>query len=170
MSGGLARARTRLKAALVLPLWFKLSILTVLVALALSASNPGVLNPKPVNLSFTITGVVPALLAPDATVPMDLSLTNPNHVSLSITRLTARLDAVSGGVGECSMDNFRIDQYSDNRAIAVAASSTRSLRDLDVPVARWPQLTMINRPVNQDGCKSATIAIRYTAEGMEARR
>jgi hypothetical protein len=29
-----------------------------------------------------------------------------------------------------------------------------------------PSITMLNRPVNQDGCKSATLHIAYTGSGQ----
>lgn len=165
MSDDSSDERTRRKKA---AFWLvvKLTLLTSVLALGLSASTTFI-HPTPVNHSFTITAVMPGLLAPDATVPMDLSLTNPNDVGLTITKLTARLDAVSGGLGECSLDDFEIDQYSGSKTITVSASSTRSLGDLQVRRAQWPQLTMIDRPVNQDGCRNARLAISFAAEGTE---
>lgn len=113
--------------------------------------------------SLQITGVVRTWLAPDGTVPVDLALSNPGSVGLSVTRLTAHLENVSGGQGECSLDDFEIRQYSGRYALTIAAASSPSLGDLGVDAAQWPQLTMVDLPINQDGCKGATIAIGFTA-------
>lgn len=121
-------------------------------------------NLRPVGHSFKITGSVRTLFAPGGTVPVDLALSNPNSTQLSITRITARLERVSRGLGECNLDGFRIRQYSGDYALTVPGSSTQSLRDLGIDVAQWPQLSMVNLPVNQNGCRNATIAISFTAE------
>jgi hypothetical protein len=140
--------------------------LTIAACLAV-ALLCAVSNLRPVGHSFKIIGSMHTLIAPGGTVPMDLALFNPNSMGLSVTRITARLEGVSRGLGECNLDDFRIRQYSGDYALTVPSSSTPSLTDLGIDVAQWPQLSMVNLPVNQNGCKNATIAISFTVEAHQ---
>jgi hypothetical protein len=49
----------------------------------------------------------------------------------------------------------------------VPASSTRTLAELGVPAAQWPQISIIDLPTNQDGCRTASVTLAYagTATG-----
>ena len=36
-----------------------------------------------------------------------------------------------------------------------------------VPMDAWPWLTMLNRPLNQDGCKGAEVKLKFKARGLK---
>jgi hypothetical protein len=168
MSSDTVSPFTRIKIAIQPLMRLKIAVIGGMTGLALAASSPAI-NPTPVKPTFMISGILSSLLAPGATVAMDLSLTNPNRVKLTVTKLTAYLDGISGGLGNCTPKDFKIHQYSGDYAFTLAASATRSLGDLKIGLTQWPQLSMINLPVNQDGCKNATVAIRFSGEATETK-
>ena len=55
-----------------------------------------------------------------------------------------------------------MQQYSGTFPLTVPASSTRSLAQLGVQPAFWPQVSIINRPTDQDGCQGATVTLAYS--------
>ena len=61
-----------------------------------------------------------------------------------------------------------IQQFAGAYPFKLAASRTRSLTDLGFPQSQWPQVGMVNRPVNQDGCKGATVTLKYTGTARKA--
>ena len=46
---------------------------------------------------------------------------------------------------------------------ASSTRMTRSLSQLGIGEAQWPEVEMINLPVNQDACKGATFQLDYSA-------
>ena len=47
------------------------------------------------------------------------------------------------------------------RSLVLPGDASTSLVRLGVPAWQWPNLKMRNRPVNQDGCKGATLKLSY---------
>ena len=43
---------------------------------------------------------------------------------------------------------------------------TTDLAAMRVPIETWPWLTMLNRPLNQDGCKGAEMRLKFKARGL----
>jgi hypothetical protein len=41
---------------------------------------------------------------------------------------------------------------------------------MDLADESWPAVGMVDRPVNQDGCKGASVTLRYEASGVEVPR
>ena len=68
----------------------------------------------------------------------------------------------------CDTTDFEIRQFG-GPAFTVAPHARSKLSELGVPEGQWPQLTMLNRPVRQDGCKGATLALAFAAAGGQAR-
>lgn len=64
----------------------------------------------------------------------------------------------------CSRADFRIRQMQP-RMLEVPIGRVTTLWDLGVRRREWPRLTMVNRPVNQDGCKGATLTLGFRARG-----
>ena len=58
----------------------------------------------------------------------------------------------------CIRADFRIRQMPV-RTLAVPSGRITTLFDLGVRRHDWPRLTMLNRPVNQDGCKGALLKL-----------
>jgi hypothetical protein len=52
------------------------------------------------------------------------------------------------------------------RRVLRLPAGTSDLAKLGVPAASWPRLTMLNRSVNQDGCKGAVVRLRFKARGL----
>jgi hypothetical protein len=119
--------------------------------------------------SFAISGTLPRLLAPGIAVPLDLVLTNPHSDDLTISEITTELRAVDAPQGDaihpCTADDFALTQFSGPYGFEVASDSTASLSDLGIPESSWPQVGMVDRAVNQDGCKNASLRLGFTGTG-----
>jgi hypothetical protein len=114
---------------------------------------------------FTIVGNAGSPLEPGVGAPIDLQIINPNSSPLVLTGLTAGVRTLTAPAATaslpCTLADFSVQQYSGSLALTVPASSTRSLAQLGVPVAQWPQISIIDRPTNQDGCKGASLTLAY---------
>ena len=138
---------------------------TATIALIVS-SRPG--DVKGTQLNFGISGSVSAI-EPGVARPLNLSLSNPNQRPLSLTLVTVGARAVTAPHATrllpCTLADFAIWQFSGSYPIAVPASSTLTLSSLGIPSARWPQVAMLDRPVSQNGCIGASLALSYSATG-----
>ena len=116
-----------------------------------------------------ITGV---LLAPGAPAqPLNLVFTNPYNNSgginiLGVTVTVQRGTLKSNGDPNPDCDgpeNLTVTDGSPTPwPLNVPRRSTKSLDELDVDEARWPQVQMLNLPKNQDACKGTTFTFTYT--------
>jgi hypothetical protein len=118
---------------------------------------------------FTIANPVLPLLYPGgATDPMNLSLTNPNSVTIYITSLTVSLSIGAtphSGPAPCTTADFTLAQYSGGYPIALPPG-TKTLQQLGYTQAQWPSIKMLNRPANQDRCQNATLNFSYTGQAQ----
>lgn len=115
-------------------------------------------------LGFAVTGDPgTGVLAPGASIPLDLRVTNPNRQRLEISRL--EVTVVSTSKPGCRASNFAIVQYAGHYPLSVPAGVSRSLAELAVPAGQWPQLRMLDLPSNQDACKGVTLNLRYLGTG-----
>ncbi len=130
---------------------------------ATTPPDPGQGNGAP--QPFAITGNVEGPLQLGVPQPIDLRITNPNTSPLVITDLTASVAAVSAPRATpslpCTLRDFSIQAFSGTLPLTVPASSTRSLAELGVPAAQWPQISIIDLPTNQDGCRAASLTLAY---------
>lgn len=129
-----------------------------------TASTAVVLGVEWHSKGFGIAGDATGL-APGVVVPLDLRLTNPDRSAIAVSgvRVTIRDVVRAPGVSmPCSVSDYTIGQYAGSYPLTVPGHSTRSLSALGVPVASRPKLTMLDRPVNQDGCKGARLILAYT--------
>jgi hypothetical protein len=94
---------------------------------------------------------------------------NPHPQALSVKDLTVtvqELEAPNASASfPCTVDDFAVTQYTGRTKFVVAALQTISLSGLRIPLVQWPEVGMHNTPVNQDGCKGATVTLHYTASG-----
>ena len=131
---------------------------TARASLTLVASRP---RPAP----FSIRGGV-AGLQPGAPQALDLSLTNPNRGSILVTAINVSVLGVSAPnvtwVTPCGPQDFSVAQFSGVYPLTVPAQSTVHLSDLGVSSVQLPELTLLNRPVDQDGCQGASVNLGYT--------
>lgn len=123
--------------------------------------------PPPVN--FTIAGDLARPLEPGAAVPLDLALSNPGATVLTISALGVRIAGVSAPRAStrfaCGPDDFSVTQFSGAYGFTLAPSSTTRLSGLGVAPAQWPQVAMPDRPVNQNGCKGASLRFAFSGAG-----
>lgn len=126
------------------------------------------------SVSFRIAGDTRRPLAPGVRAPVNVELTNPHGFRILVTDLRVSVRRVqaprANASHPCSRRDFEVDQLGTRRAFLIGPTATRTLRGLNVVRARWPHVGMVDRPVNQDGCKAARLTLRYTADGTNIRR
>jgi hypothetical protein len=118
---------------------------------------------------FTISGNLPGLLAPGVSQPLNLTLTNPNKKSLSVTNLTVTVQTVTravAAIGSCGVSDYAVTQYSGPYPLTVPASASASLSSLGVASQYWPKVKMLDTATNQDGCKGAMLTLAYSGSGQ----
>lgn len=116
---------------------------------------------------FTVTGDAGGLLSPGVTVPIDLTLSNPDRVPLSVTNLTVTIRSVLPRPGRsCTASDYAVSQYTGPYPLVLPGGSSRSLTRLGVSAQLWPKTTFVNRPVNQDGCRGARVELGYLGTGQ----
>lgn len=124
--------------------------------------------------SFMISGDVIRPITPGELVALDLRLENTNDLDLRIDRITVAVVDVDAPQSDkrhpCSAADFEVRQLSGSVVLRLAGYSTDSLSGLKLPEANWPAVGMLNRPVNQDGCKGASLTLNYEASGTEVTR
>jgi hypothetical protein len=113
-------------------------------------------------------------LAPGVSSRLDLRLTNPQRVSLSISRVYVRIAAIlrsqTGASGSCTAANFAVTQLSGVHSIVLPPSSTRTLQQLGIATAQWPTILMRDLPINQDGCENAAVDLDYSGASARSPR
>jgi hypothetical protein len=120
---------------------------------------------------FTIGGSLAEPLAPGRILPLDLSLTNPHSHALQITQLAVRIVAVHAPRADtahpCSAADFAIVPFSGVYGFTLRASTTARLSTLGIPSRQRPHVAMVDRTVNQDGCKHATLSLSFTGVAVD---
>jgi hypothetical protein len=168
MSARQVRRLASAKSALLLLLPGKLALAA---ASTLAVTAMVVLRPPALSESrtvpFQVDAVTVTALAPETSAALEVSVTNPNDVALAIIRLTAVVAAVHAA-GACGAENFTLHQFSGAYGFVIAGHSTARLAQLGIRSAQWPQITMVNRDVNQDGCRDAVVTIRFAGEASKA--
>ncbi|MDX6252394.1 MAG: hypothetical protein QOF10_5754 [Kribbellaceae bacterium] len=156
--------------------WLVLLILALLAGdalgpfLATPGDQPGTASGTAEADGLSVSGKVGTPLAPTSTVPIDLVLTNSSDVPLTITGLTvqvARITAKDGAAVDCDLRQFVIRPFSGEYGFSLAAATTSSLAGLGFQSARWPHVTLLDLPTNQDGCKNVVILFRVSGTGLE---
>jgi hypothetical protein len=127
-------------------------------------------NARP-GLGVGIAGSPAGVLVPGSVAGIELALTNRHRtwivvrsVSVSVKQIRApRADAAH----PCTPADFAVSQLSGSYRLALAPSSTRTLQQFGIDPARWPTVSMLDRPLNQDGCEGASVLLAYagTATG-----
>jgi uncharacterized membrane protein len=124
--------------------------------------------------NFTLSGNLgdgELKLAPGISLPVNLGITNPNNKTLSVTNLSVSIKSVTrapdvAGNLQCGTADYVVTQYSGPYPLTVPPGSTSLLSGLGIPSTKWPQVKMLDTPVNQDGCKGATLQLVYSGSGQ----
>ena len=105
--------------------------------------------------SFTVTGDIAAPLLPGGGAPIDLTITNPNPVPITIVSNRTT----------CPPSEFAVTQGL-TLPVTVPAATTVSLSGLGVDRSDWPSLAMPDTPVNQDACQGRHLLLHFQAEAV----
>lgn len=108
---------------------------------------------------FTISGGVSSL-EPGLTLPIQLTLTNPNNSKIYVTHLALSMSADSTPSG-CSRDaNFEITQSNASSANPIAVPAKGKVTLTSAP--RAPQISFLNLSTSQDVCKGKSFALTFS--------
>ena len=122
--------------------------------------------------AFVVRGDAPAPLAPGVSVPLDVSLQNPNAFAIVVRAVGVGVAAVSTPHADpahpCAASDFATTPLAPSSGIVVPARATVRLSALGVDPSRWPHLTMLERLADQDGCKGAALRLSYTGAATKA--
>jgi hypothetical protein len=111
-------------------------------------------------LDFTITGGVSGL-RPGVTAPIRLTLTNPNGVTIYVTRLSVTVAPDSTPPGCHTADNISLTQSNASTTDPIVVPAGGAVTLTTAP--RAPLITLLNLPnVNQDVCKSKAFTLTYS--------
>ena len=128
------------------------------------------LNVQSSKKNFTISGNLGTQLTPGATVPLNLSVANPNNKSLALSGLSVsitgitRTQAAAAAALPCTASDYVVTNYAGSYPLTVPVGSS-SLQSLGIAPALWPKIAMLDTAVNQDGCKGATLQLAYSGVG-----
>ncbi len=129
--------------------------------------GPGTDQGRPVR----ITGELRAPLTPGIVTSIDLRFMNPNSRAVTVRRVRVtvlRLKAPhADATHQCTRRDFGIRQMP-HLTLRIPAGRVVHLSGLQVPQHQWPTFGMLNRPVNQDGCKGARVTLGYGAYAPRA--
>jgi hypothetical protein len=120
---------------------------------------------------FGISGNLSSSLYPGATVPLNLSLTNPYSWPISVLTVTITVapGTTKNNVANPSCDgptNVVVSQTFSG-PVTIPANSTKSLQDLGIAQSQWPQVTMKDLGSNQDACKGTRFFFSYSGTATE---
>ncbi len=116
---------------------------------------------------FPINGAADRVLAPGSEPgAVNLAITNPFGAAMTVTNLGVTVTGTDK-VG-CGAGNYAVTAYGGPASLTIPAHSTKTLQQLGVPRAQWPQVAMPNLPVNQDACKTATVQLHFSGTGNGA--
>jgi hypothetical protein len=123
------------------------------------------------NKTFSISGNLGTQLTPGSTLPLNLSISNPNNKNLALSSLSVAITAINRtpaavAVGlPCTAADYVVINYSGPYPLSVPPG-TRTLELLGVDWQKQPQISMLDTTLNQDGCKGATVQFAYSGSGQ----
>ncbi|MCU0314395.1 MAG: hypothetical protein MUC84_10090 [Solirubrobacteraceae bacterium] len=114
-----------------------------------------------------VGGNLRVALGPGITEPVDVKLGNPFGEPLDVTGIGLEITDInapnSSTALPCDLRDFQVAP-SSGAPVRLPPMSVRSLEEIGIPRPQWPSIAMLNRPVNQNGCKGAAVTFRYRAE------
>jgi hypothetical protein len=133
--------------------------------------QPPALPPVRAPEAFSIAGALTASLAPGFGHPLDLTLTNHESADLAISSLVVTVADVDAPRSDpshtCDAGDFSVEQFSGASGFTLPAQGTVSLGALGFTASELPQVSMLNLPVNQDGCKAASLSLAFAGTATE---
>jgi len=118
-----------------------------------------------------VTSEAQGQLLPGTSAPVLLRFQNPNKRKVQMGRVRVKIAGViapnADAAHPCTTADFAVRQMARNTLLRLPARRSTDLAALHVPMAAWPTLTMLNRPLNQDGCKAAEVRLKFKARGLK---
>jgi hypothetical protein len=125
--------------------------------------------------NYAITGSAVGLLYPThATVgrPINLAFYNPNSGNggtgvngVQVAGITVAIASViapnATALHPCGSVDFAVTQFSGSYPFYIPQGAS-TLQSLGFAQSTWPTVRLVDRPVNQDGCKGATVNLTYS--------
>ncbi len=119
----------------------------------------------PIQMSGGVSGLEPG--SPRA---LNLLLRNPNPLPVSVTSISASIGRVTAprasAAHTCGPSDFYVRQYAGLYPLLLPARVSRTLSGLGITTALQPQVVLLNRPVDQDGCQGATVTLSYSGTAV----
>jgi len=120
---------------------------------------------------FTVNGSIVGDLSPGSEREVNLSFTNPNDASISVTAVTIVIDETTTKGGQpnpaCSGSVNLVVTQGFNGPVVVPAGTTATLSELGVSQSLWPRIQMPDLNTNQDACKDTSFALSYTGTAVQ---
>ena len=108
---------------------------------------------------FTITGSVSGLSI-GVWKPIEVTISNPNSVTIFVSALTVEVSTNSGS-GGCDLSNFELQQSNVTSSLTVAVPANDFVV-LPAQRAIAPQIRLKNLSTNQDVCKGKSFTLTYS--------
>lgn len=119
---------------------------------------------------FSVSGDLSSSLAPGATVPLDLVISNKHSYPVRVRSMVVTIASVVNGSTDpqkqCAVTNFSVSQAVGVAPIMLKPHSRVTLASLGVTKANWPQVRMLQVSKRaQQACKNARLTLEYSAPG-----
>jgi hypothetical protein len=109
-------------------------------------------------LDYTIAGDASGVLLPGTSSQIDLRITNPNDIPLTVVSNTT---TVTTSQSACDPSNFTVAQ-GFSQPVMIPARTSTTLSQLGIPGRQWPTIGMLDTHLNQDVCMGATLTLHYS--------
>jgi hypothetical protein len=118
-----------------------------------------------------VTGEAQGQLRPGNSAPVLLRFQNPNKHKVQMGRVRVKIAGIvapnADAAHPCTTADFAIRQMARKTVVRLPARRSTDLAAVHVPMSAWPTLTMLDRPLNQDGCKGAELRLKFKARGLK---
>jgi hypothetical protein len=125
---------------------------------------------RPRSPAFALTGSATAPLMPGVSQPLDVTISNPNDRPILLRGMTVSVGQLNAPLATdahpCTLEDFAVQQYTGPYPLVVQRLSARTLGAIGIPAQQWPQVILLNRLADQDGCQRATIRLSYHGSAM----
>lgn len=132
-----------------------------------ATATPTTTTPPTLVPRLLVGGDLKVSLGPGLLRGVDVKLGNPFEEALDVTSIELEIDGINAPNATpdlpCDRRDFVVAPMTGD-PIRIPAQKVTSLSEIGVPGNLWPSIAMLDRPVNQDGCKGAAITFHYRAE------
>jgi hypothetical protein len=114
--------------------------------------------------SVEISGTTKKRLRPGGSSRINLGFANNGSKAVTFRHVRVTITGIKAPQADtdhpCSRAAFRVRPMRAGTFL-LSGDGFTSLASLGVPASQWPRIAMLNRPVNQDGCKGARLTLGY---------